>query len=86
MHTHAQNKTKPLKRVLLVQLCPTLCCPMDLNHQPPMPMEFSRQEYRSGLPFPTLGDLPNPGIKPASLPSPALAGGFFATSITWEAL
>ena len=36
--------------------------------------------------IPTLGDLPNPGIKPASLPSPALAGGFFTTSTTWEAL
>ena len=41
-------------------------------------MEFSRQEYRQGLPFPPPGDLSNPGIKPVS---PALAGGFF-TSIT----
>ena len=50
-------------------------------------MEFSRQEYWSGLPFPPPGDLPNPGIwkKPASLTSPALAGGFFTTSATWEA-
>ena len=40
-------------------------------------MEFSRQEYWSGLPFPTPGDLPDPGIKTASLASPALAGGFF---------
>ena len=40
---------------------------------------FSRQEYWSGLPFPTLGDLPDPGIEPASLGSPPLAGGFFAT-------
>ena len=37
-------------------------------------MGFSRQEYWNGLPFPTLGDLPSPGIEPAS---PALAGGFF---------
>ena len=37
-------------------------------------MEFSRQEYWSGLPFPSPGDLPEPGIKPES---PALAGGFF---------
>jgi len=43
-------------------------------------MEFSRQEYRSGLPCPPPGDLPNPGIKPASLVSPALAGKFFTTS------
>ena len=39
-------------------------------------MEFSRQEYWSGLPFFSLGDLPNPGIE---LESPALAGGFFTT-------
>ena len=47
--------------------------------QAPLSLEFSRQEYWSGLPFPTPGDLPNPGIKPASLASPALAGGFFTT-------
>ena len=47
-------------------------------------MELSRQEYWSGLPFPTPGDLPNPGIKPTSLVSPALAGGFFTTSSTQE--
>ena len=41
-----------------------------------MSMEFSRQEYWSGLPFPTPGDLPDLRIKPAS---PALAGGFFTT-------
>ena len=40
-------------------------------------MEFSRKEYWSVLPFPTPGDLPGPGIKPAALASPALAGGFF---------
>ena len=40
-------------------------------------MEFSRQAYRSGVPFPAPGDLPDPGIEPASLASPALAGGFF---------
>jgi len=47
-------------------------------------MEFSRQECRSELPFPPLGDLPDPGIKPTSLVSPALAGGFFTTE-PWEA-
>ena len=41
-----------------------------------MSMEFSRQEYWSGLPFPPPGDLPDPGIEPMS---PALAGGFFTT-------
>ena len=48
-------------------------------------MGFSKQEYWSGLPCPSPGDLPNPGIEPASLTSPALAGGFFTTSATWEA-
>ena len=38
----------------------------------------------SGLPFPFPGDLPNPWIKSASLMSPALTGGFFITSATWE--
>ena len=45
-------------------------------HQAPLFMEFSRQEYWSGLPFPSLGDPLDPGIEPAS---PALAGGFFTT-------
>ena len=47
-------------------------------------MGFSRQEYWSGLPCPPPGDLPNPGIKPASLMSPALAGGLFTTGAAWE--
>ena len=42
-------------------------------------MEFSRQEYWSGLPFPTPGDLPDPGIELMSLVSPSLAGGVFNT-------
>ena len=46
---------------------------------------FSRQEYWSGLPYPPSEDLPSPGIKPISLTSPALAGGFFTTSATWVA-
>ena len=46
---------------------------------------ISRQEYWSGLPFPSPGDLPNSGIKPVSLVSSALAGRFFATNATWEA-
>ena len=49
--------------------------PWTVALQAPLSMEFSRQEYWSGLPFPTPEDLPNPGIKPASLASPALAGG-----------
>ena len=46
---------------------------------------FHRQEYQSGSPFPPLGDLPNSGIEPASLASPALAGTSLTTSATYEA-
>ena len=42
-------------------------------------MGFSRQEYWSGLPFPSPGDLPDPGIEPMSLVSPVLAGRFLTT-------
>ena len=48
-------------------------------HQAPLSMGFSRQEYWSGLPLLLPGDLPNSGIEPASLTSPALAGKFFTT-------
>ena len=49
-------------------------------------MGFSQQEYWSVVPFPPAGDLLDPGIKPASLTSPELPGGFFTTSTAWEAL
>ena len=51
-------------------------------HQAPLSMGFSRQEYWSGLPCPSPGDLPHPGIKLPSLISHALAGRFFTTSDT----
>ena len=53
--------------------------------QAPVSMGFSRQEYWSGLPCPSLGDLPDPGIEPASRMFPALVGGFSTTSAAWEA-
>ena len=53
--------------------------------QAPLFMGFSKEEYWSGLPFPSPGDLPNPGIEPTSLTSPAMAGEFFTTYATWEA-
>ena len=56
-----------------------------LDRQAPLSMGSSREEYWSGLPCPPPGDLPDPGIEPSSLRSPALAGGFFNTSATWEA-
>ena len=52
--------------------------------QAPLSMGFPRQEYWSGLPCPSPGDLPEPGIEPTSLMSPALAGRFFTTSATGE--
>ena len=70
-------------RYILSRFSPTLCDPWNVTCQTPLSMGFSRQEYWSGLPWPPPGDLPEPGIKPAS---PALAGGFFTTSTTWEAL
>ena len=52
---------------LVTQSCPTLCNPMDcVAHQAPLSMGFFRQEYWSGLPYPSPGDLPNPGTKPRS--------------------
>ena len=51
-------------------------------HQAPLSMGFSRQEYWNGLPCPPPGDLPNPVIKPTSLMSAALTGGFFTTGTT----
>ena len=54
-----------------------------LAYETPLSIEFPRQEYWSGLPLPSPGDLPNPGSEPMSLMSPALVGGFFTTSATW---
>ena len=51
---------------LVANLCPTLATPWTIACQAPLSMGFSRQGYWSGLPFPSLGDLPDPGIKPGS--------------------
>ena len=67
------------------QSCPTLCNPVDCRLPGSCVHEFSRQEYWSGLPCSLPGDPPDPGIEPTSLISPALAGGFFTTSIIWKA-
>ena len=58
--------------------CLILANPWTIAHQAPLSMRFSRQEYWSGLPFPSLGDLPNPGIKPRS---PALQADSFPTEL-----
>ena len=64
---------------LVAKLCPTLVNPWIVACQAPPSMGFPRQENWSGLPCPPPGAFPNPGIKPAFLASPALAGGFFTT-------
>ena len=64
--------------------------PWTIALQTLLSMEFSKQEYWRGLSFPTPGDLPDPGIEPGSLVSPALANGFFTNvppihlSPTWD--
>ena len=65
-------------------LCSVFSCvdsanPQTVAHQAPLSMGFSKQEYWGGLPFSTPGHLPDPGVKPASLASPALIGRFFTT-------
>ena len=55
--------------------------PWTVTCQDPLSIEFSRQEYWSGLPHPPPGDLPDPGIEPASPVSPELAGKFFTTKL-----
>ena len=69
-----------LSHVQLFRIPWTIAC------QAPLPMEFSWQEYWSGVPFPTPGDLPNPGIEPTSLVSPEMASRYFTSSANWEAL
>ena len=68
-----------------LQSCLTLATPWAVAHQTPLSMGFSRQESWRGWPFPPPGGLPAPGIKPASLMSPAWAGGVFTSRSTWEA-
>ena len=62
------------------QLCPVLCDPWTEAQEAPLSMGFSRQEYWNGLPFPSPGDLPDPGMEPVSLVSPVLAGRFVTTA------
>ena len=62
--------------MLVAQLCPTLAIPWNVARQALPSMGFLRQEYWSGLPFPSAGDLPDPGVETTL---PALAGGFFTT-------
>ena len=91
-----KEKLKKLNLLLNIQLwmCMLSCfnrvqlfaAPWTVACQALLSMGFSRQEYWSGMPCPPPGFLPDPGIEPTSFTSPSLAGGFFITSTTWEAL
>ena len=74
-------KCAVLSHFSCVQLCATL---WTVARQAPLSMGFSGQEYWSGLPFPSAGHLPHPGIEPASLMPLALAGRFFTTEDNWR--
>ena len=79
----------PLQRQENLWICNRNLCACSaapaMSDSSPLSMGFSRQENWSGPPSPPPADLPNSGIKPASFMSPALAGGYFTTSATWEA-
>ena len=66
-------------------LCPTLCDPVDCSLPGSSVHGILQARILECVVFPPPGDLPNPEIEPASLPSPALAGKFLTTSATWEA-
>ena len=72
MRVLAPHLTNTLCGCLAAQSCLTLCGPWTVTHQAFLSMRLSRQEYWSGLPFPTLGYLPYPGIESESLESPSL--------------
>ena len=81
----------PVSLVIITKIC--LCVlsrvqlfatPWTVDHQALLPMEFSRQEYWSGVSFPASGDLSNPRIKARSFASPVLASRIFTISATWE--
>ena len=89
LHPHSLLNTHgcSLLQVMCVCVCVCVCAqppsrvpllvnPCTIARQLPLSMEFSRQEYWSGLPFPTPRDLPDPRVKPTS---PVLAGGIFTT-------
>ena len=86
----AQAPLAPWGDLCMCDILPTwgvwlFATPWTVARQAPLSTGFSGQEYRSGLPFPTPRDLPDPEIEPMSLMSLALADGFFTTSATWEA-
>ena len=71
--------TKTIKLCVCAQSCLTLCTPMNCSSPGSSVHVISQARILSGLPLPSLGDLPDPGIEPESPVSPALAGRFFTT-------
>ena len=70
---------------LLLSLVQPFATPCTVAHHAPLYMEFSQQEYCSGLPLPTPGHIPDPKVEPTSLASPALAGRFLTTAPSGKA-
>ena len=85
INSHTQNYIRVTVRTFTICEGKLLSCvqlfltPWTVAHQAPPPMGFSRQEYCSGLPFPSPGDLPDAGMEPMTLAS---AGGFFTAEPT----
>ena len=86
--SHAGFSTLPLCSAVLIHFSRVrlFATPLTVARQALLSMGISRQEYWSGLPCPPPGDLPNLGIKPVTLMSSALAGGFFTASTTCDPL
>ena len=71
-------------KIILMCMCVLIhvwlfATPWIVAHQVPLSMGFFRQEYWTGLPFPPLGDLSDPGVEPKTFVSPTLEGRFFTT-------
>ena len=78
-HLGCSCKFRQCVHVQLLSRAQLFVTPWTVPYQAPLSMEVSKQEYWSGLPFPSLADLPNPGVKPMSLADSALAGRFLTT-------
>ena len=82
--TAQQNESAMCMHAQSLQLCPTLCNPMDVASQAPLSMGFSRQIYWTEFPWPPPGDLPDSGIKPVSAVSHALQADVLQLSHPWS--
>ena len=85
MMPHPDSTENTCVHAKSLQSCPALSDPVDCSPPGSSVRGISRREHWSGVPCPPPGELPDPGIEPAALVSPALAGRFFTTSATREA-